>query len=257
MRLWDGSVSTVAAIKITFHNLLRPTAAIHETGHQVAHILNWNDELASQLRKQLQGFGAVVANAFSSWSSEIAADIFAFVHTGYAAVASLHNVVVGGPRSVFLFHEGDPHPISFLRILFNIECCKFFYGNGPWTELEENFKEDYSLDRYNPRTAPLIRNCEKALRVAVETCLTMRFKAFGGKCLCDIIDPGNVSPEALHNFERTIGVLEHSNAWINNECLRMLALSGLRIATAEREIETEFNKQRDWALRLGNSSTLN
>src|SRR5690606_14261502 len=45
LRLWDGtSLNPVAAIKITRHNLLRPTALIHEAGHQVAHIVGWNEE---------------------------------------------------------------------------------------------------------------------------------------------------------------------------------------------------------------------
>jgi len=37
LRLWDGNISPVAAIKVTQHNLFRPTAIIHETGHQVAY----------------------------------------------------------------------------------------------------------------------------------------------------------------------------------------------------------------------------
>ena len=50
LRLWDGTgVNPVAAIKITRHNLHRPTALIHEAGHQVAHIVGWNEELAVAL----------------------------------------------------------------------------------------------------------------------------------------------------------------------------------------------------------------
>jgi hypothetical protein len=37
LRLWDGrTISPAAAVKVTRHNLLRPTAVIHEAGHQVA-----------------------------------------------------------------------------------------------------------------------------------------------------------------------------------------------------------------------------
>ena len=38
-------MNPVAAIKVTRHNLQRPTALIHEAGHQVAHITGWNEEL--------------------------------------------------------------------------------------------------------------------------------------------------------------------------------------------------------------------
>ena len=43
----------MAAVKITRHNLLRPTALIHEAGHQVAHIAGWNQELAAALSQAL------------------------------------------------------------------------------------------------------------------------------------------------------------------------------------------------------------
>ena len=60
LRLWDGGdLSPVAAVKITRHNLLRPTAAIHEAGHQVAHITGWNDELASELSRALTPISAM------------------------------------------------------------------------------------------------------------------------------------------------------------------------------------------------------
>ena len=48
LRLWDGSTeSPAAAIKIVWHNLFRPSSLVHETGHQVAHIVGWNEELAT------------------------------------------------------------------------------------------------------------------------------------------------------------------------------------------------------------------
>jgi hypothetical protein len=54
LRLWDGGgLSPAATVKITRQNLLRPTALIHESGHQVAHILGWNEELAKALRRVL------------------------------------------------------------------------------------------------------------------------------------------------------------------------------------------------------------
>ena len=99
LRLWDGNISPIAAIKITQHNLFRPTAIIHETGHQVAHILGWNEELATSLEQQLSNHPKVVGIACGKWSSEIAADAFGFVHTGYASVAALHDVVSGAPSS--------------------------------------------------------------------------------------------------------------------------------------------------------------
>src|SRR5206468_11458382 len=68
LRLWDGNISPLAAIKITQHNLFRPTAIIHETGHQVAHILDWNEQLAVALSKNLNHHPEVVGISFSSWA---------------------------------------------------------------------------------------------------------------------------------------------------------------------------------------------
>ena len=136
LRLWDGNTeSSVAAIKIVRHNLYRPTALIHEAGHQFAHIVGWNKELADALERELARDSREVANIWSSWASEIAADTFAFAHTGYASVAGLHDVLAGGDRFVFRYVPGDPHPISYIRVLLGIEMCRQFFGNGSWDDL--------------------------------------------------------------------------------------------------------------------------
>ena len=125
LRLWDGGeVSPVAAIKIVRHNLLRPTALIHEAGHQVAHIAGWNEELAATLSQGISGRSSELAGVWASWSSEIAADAFAFVHTGFASVAALHDVLAGDLSMVFRYTPGDPHPVSYIRVLLGVEMCR-------------------------------------------------------------------------------------------------------------------------------------
>ena len=57
-RLWDGSLSPIAAIRLTYHNRFRTTSLFHECGHQVAGIVGWNREFASQLRAKLGGKAA-------------------------------------------------------------------------------------------------------------------------------------------------------------------------------------------------------
>jgi len=254
LRLWDGSISPVAAIKITFHNLFRPTAAIHETGHQVAHILNWNNALATQLQQQLHPYNPLVAAAYAGWASEIAADNFAFVHTGHGAVASLHNVVAGSPGSVFAYHEGDPHPISYLRVLLNIECCRTFYGRGSWDDLEEAFKQDYPIDRYNYTSTRMIRACQRVLPRVVDICLTTRYDAFGGRSLVDLVNPVHVSPERLEKFQATSGAMLQSHAWIHQECLKLLALAGYRIATMDEAPQEEYKRLELWMRNLGTTT---
>ncbi|MEV8366258.1 hypothetical protein [Streptomyces niveus] len=137
VRLWDPAVvSPVAAVKVTRHNLLRPTALIHETGHQIALQLGWNQELARALRTAAAPAGEAVAEAWSGWGQEIAADAIAFAHTGYAALAALHDVIAGTPSSVTNILPGDPHPPATLRVLLGTAICRDWYGAGPWDDME-------------------------------------------------------------------------------------------------------------------------
>ena len=126
-------------------------------------LLNWNDELSAACNSNLNNHPKIVGAAFSGWSSEMAADAFAFVHTGFAAVAALHDVVSGLPQAVFAYHQHDPHPISYIRVLLNIEMCRQFYGQGPWDDLEEAFKNDYDINLVNFPSVGLIKMCADAL----------------------------------------------------------------------------------------------
>jgi len=258
LRLWDGRVSTVAAIKVTQHNLYRPTAIIHETGHQVAHILNWNDELAQALLAKITPNTPVAAQAFSSWSSEMAADAFAFVHTGFAAVAALHDVVSGLPGSVFAFHENDPHPISYVRVLMNVEMCRQFYGIGPWDQLEEVFKNDYDIDLVHYSSVPLIKQCIEVLPQVVEILVKSPFRAFAGRSLSQLINPNRAGPLELNKLEYIAGpALFTSHAWIWKESIRLLAINGYRIGLGTGDLQALYKQQEDWMTKLGFAVELN
>lgn len=258
LRLWDGNISHVAAIKITQHNLFRPTAIIHETGHQVAHILNWNEELSVALSKGLTNHSKIVGAAFAGWSSEIAADAFAFVHTGFASVAALHDVVSGTPPAVFAYHQHDPHPIAYLRVLLNIEMCRQFYGNGPWDELASAFKNDYDINLVNFPSVGLIKLCATALPDAVHLILKSSFHCFGNRPLSQIIPPNKASPQALEKLEYLAGAsLYTSHAWIWNECIRLLALNGYKIGTGKGDLAALYKQQEEWMTKLGFAVELN
>jgi hypothetical protein len=257
LRLWDESTSPVAVVKITQHNLLRPTAAIHETGHQVAHILDWNNELAHALRTGLRMQSGLAADEFAGWSSEIAADAFAFVHTGYAAVAALHDVVAGSQAMVVQYNLGDPHPISYLRVLLGIEMCRQWYGLGPWDDLETSWTSFYQPKNGGSHAALIIQSCVSLLPKAVDIILKQRYRAFGQRALSEIINPLRVKPEELYKLEYIAGPgLFTNHGWIWKEALRLLALSGLKIATSPTPAE-EYKRQEEWMQKLGWSVNLN
>jgi hypothetical protein len=258
LRLWDGgTLSAVAAVKVTYHNRRRPTALLHECGHQAAHVLRWNEELADTLRSGLTSVPRDVAAIWASWASEIAADAFAFVYAGYASVAALADVVSGTPSEVFRYIPGDPHPVAYLRVLLGIECCRRLLGRGPWDELHTAW-----LTRYAPERAPsdvrqLIVASEPALARVVELSLMKPARAFGGRGLADLIPPENVSPANLRRLQTEAGPsLYRSPQLVRREAIRIVALTGLRFATEPDHFQ-EIVHDHDLAIaNLGESQSV-
>lgn len=253
LRLWDGThLNPVAAIKITRHNLLRPTALIHEAGHQVAHIVGWNEELAAALAAGLADAPAGVAEVWAGWAAEVAADAFAFAHTGYASVAALHDVVAGDETLVFRYLPGEPHPVSYVRVLLGVEMCRQFYGAGPWDGLASSWMQLYPLERAPSAGAALLRASLPWLPRIVEITLRRPMRAFGGRALAALIDPERVRPETLLALERQLGpALYTSMHWVWTEALRLLALTGLRLATQADGRAEMYRQQEAWMSRLG------
>jgi hypothetical protein len=253
--LWDGSLSQVAAIKLTYHNRLRPTALIHEAGHQFAAIIDWNRTLARALAEGLRAHGSLVADAFAGWASEIAADMFAFANTGFGSIAALTDVVSGRGAQVFRFLPGDPHPISYLRVLLGVEMCRRFYGVGPWDELAAAWQALHVPTNADPLVADLVRAGIPALPRVVELGLLTRLPCFSGRRLADLVDPTRVAPRALREMERlSAGSAFTSSHWIWSECLRLTALSGLRYAEQPEAGREILRQQEEWMVRLGQMS---
>jgi hypothetical protein len=251
LRLWDGSTeSPAAAIKIVWHNLFRPSSLVHETGHQVAHIVGWNEELAAALETRLAPYGREIAKIWAGWATELAGDAFAFVHMGYAAVAALHDVVAGDAASVFRFDEWDPHPISYLRVLLGVEMCRRFFGSGPWDALADAWIQAYPMANAEAGVRRVVR--APLLPDVAEVCLAAPMRAFGGRSLAGWIDPRRVSPSALVQLEKQAGAaLFVSHHWIWTESLRLTALTGYRMATQPEQMADAIARQRAWMLRLG------
>lgn len=255
LRLWDKyTISPAAMIKIARQNAERPTSLIHEAGHQVAHLLDWNSELRRVLSAELPGR---LGEVWPSWASEIAADGFAFAHTGYAAVAGLHDVLSGNRRWVFRFIEGDPHPVSYIRVLLGIAMCRLFYGAGPWEEMEKAWNYRYPLSSADGEVRTLMKDSMPILNKVAELTLSKPMKAFGGKSLAFYADPNKVSPATLAQFEKSVGkALYTSSHWVNVESLRLLALSGYKIAVQPEQTKRFIADQRGWMMRLGRGNLI-
>ena len=260
LRLWDGGKACpVATIKVTRHNLLRPTALIHEAGHQVAHIVGWNEELAGTLERGLQGHGASaeLAGIWAGWASEIAADAFSFAHTGFASIAALHDVVDGSTEQVARYLPGDPHPISYLRVLLGVQMCRHFYAQGaagaaPWDALALAWTARHPLAALGGEARAIVQDSLPLLPAIVPLVLEAPMRAFQGRALRSLVPPEHVSPAALDELGARLGnALFTSAHWLWSEPLRILGLTGLRLAVAPRESEPILELQRQSMLRLG------
>ena len=252
-KLWDGSLSPIAAIRLTYHNRFRTTSLFHECGHQVAGITGWNEAFAQVLRERLAGRASEAAETVASWASEIAADSFAFAYSGYAAVVALSDVVAGRGAEVFRFLFGDPHPISYLRVLLGVEMCRRFYGMGPWDELAGAWEQLYPMRNAPSVSRTVVSAVLPVLPVVVDAALLTRLSCFRGKSLAELVDPQRASPATLREMERKAsGSAFTSTHWIWNECVRLTALTGLRYATEPEKGREVLKQQEDWMIRLGN-----
>ncbi len=256
LRLWDGgTINPVAVIKIVRHNLFRPTSLIHEAGHQVAHIIDWNSELKYILRHELHAFSKELAAIWSDWASEIAADIFAFVHTGYGAVAALHDVVAGSHKKIFMYLPDDPHPISYIRVLLGVEMCRHKLGKGIWDNLAKTLMSKHPLSSAHPEVTSILKYSINLLPKISELCLSRNMQTMNGKSISDLINPLLVHPKALKELEMNSRNL--SGTALNKKALQLLAMTSYNIAAYPSMANKYFEFQRQIMLKLGNHKNNN
>jgi hypothetical protein len=247
VRLWaPGTVMPIAAIKIVRHNLYRPTSMFHETGHQVAYLTGWTPAVRGAIAHALEDDSELRA-MWTPWASEIAADVYAFLHTGYASVAALYDVV-GDVDTILRWPVGDPHPIGWLRTLlgcaFSAQC---FGESGPWLSLQKAMEARFPADQAEESARPLLIRSKRAMGRIAAACLSAGVPALNGRPMTDVLDPARVSPAALSELERTAGAaLWTSSHWRQAEGIRIVALAGLREAERPEAAREWIDRARAW-----------
>jgi hypothetical protein len=247
VRLWaPGAVMPVAAIKIVRHNLYRPTSLFHETGHQVAYLTGWTQSLQKALVEALAD-DAELRSMWAEWASEIVADVYAFLHTGYASVAALYDVV-GDPQTILHWPVGDPHPVGWLRTALGCAFARICFGpKGPWVALERAMEARYPVASADATLQPLLARSRAAMPRIARACLSAPVPGVGGRPMTSILDPARVSPAALTALERTAGpALWTSQHWRRSEGIRIVALAGLREAEQPRTASAWIVRARNW-----------
>lgn len=247
VRLWaPGAVMPVAAIKIVRHNLYRPTSLFHETGHQVAYLTGWTQSLQKALAEALAD-DPELRSMWADWASEIVADVYAFLHTGYASVAALYDVV-GDPQTILHWPVGDPHPVGWLRAALGCAFARICFGpQGPWVALERAMEARYPVASADSTLQPLLVRSRAAMPRIAQACLSAPVPALAGRPMTSILDPARVSPAALAALERTAGpALWTSPHWRRSEGIRIVALAGLREAEQPRTASAWIAQARNW-----------
>jgi hypothetical protein len=247
VRLWaPGAVMPVAAIKVVRHNLYRPTSLFHETGHQVAYLTGWTSSVEEVLAKCLSKDRELAA-MWTPWASEITADVFAFLHTGYASVAALYDVV-SDAATILRWPVGDPHPIGWLRTALGCEFSRHCFGNdGPWSHLLGAMDAHYPTSLADESVQPLLERSRRAMPQIAEACLSSPVPAHAGKPMTDVHDPQRVSPSALAKLEMGAGPsLWTSPHWRQAEGIRIVALAGLREAEKPETAPQWIERARRW-----------
>ena len=247
VRLWaPGAVMPVAAIKIVRHNLYRPTSLFHETGHQVAHLTGWTPSVRDALATAL-GQDRQLQQMWTAWASEITADVYAFLHTGYASVAALYDVV-GDAQTILRWPLGDPHPIGWLRTALGCEFSRQCFGqSGPWEHLQRAMEARFPAAAADQTLQPLLARSIAAMPRIAQACLAAPVPALNGRPMTSELDPARVSPAALGELERTGGAaLWASPHWRQKEGIRIVALAGLREAERPETATMWIERARGW-----------
>lgn len=246
IRLWSpGAINPVAAIKMVRHNLYRPTSLFHETGHQVAHLTGWTPSVRASLGRVLADDPGL-RRMWLPWAGEITADLFAFLHTGFASVSALYDVV-GDAATLMRWPVGDPHPIGWLRTRLGCALCRHAWGSGPWDALEGALLAAYPADAAEATTVPLLERSSSRLSELAAACLASPVPRLEGRPMTSVLPPARVSPAALAELERTAGAAAWiSPHWRRTEGVRLVALAGLREAENPESARLWIERARSW-----------
>jgi len=142
--------------------------------------------------------------------------------------------------------------MAYLRVLLGVETCRYFYGAGPWDDLARAWLTLHSLKLATGDTRGVIESSVPVLRNVVRLTLDTPMRAFEGRSLSALVRPDRVSPGALNELSARIGpALFTSTHWLWNESLRILALTGLQLATRPGDANEILTLQEQAMLRVG------
>lgn len=245
MYLWDGQSNPAAIIKVVRSAVPLPrlTSVLHECGHQAAHMTNWNKELAEILYASIVEAGGpkYLADIWSSWTSEIAADFWALHQSNFASVMGLYEVVTGSSDRVFRIIPGDPHPMAYLRVMIGLAFCKMAFGSGPWDDFMRVWKLLYPINATRGEPAIIAKESLPLLPTICKVISNTKIKAFLGSSLNQILPWDAASPTRIKEF------LNHD---LSNFCVSKGSLIDQPILalTSFRMIQMFGGRSHEWII---------
>jgi hypothetical protein len=130
--------------------------------------------------------------------------------------------------------------------------CRYFYGPGLWDNLALSWTALHPIEQVAPDTRRLLEDSVAILKTVVRLTLDTPMRAFNGRPLRALIQPERVSPAALSELNARIGPALFTSAhWLWTEPLRILALTGLQLASTPRNLKDILTLQEQSMLRLG------
>ena len=220
----------VAAIKITRHNLWRPTSLVPRNGHQVAHLTGCTEELGSALYSRPRAGFRRHRLELAELGQRGVRDVYAFVLLGYAPLPALATVVDGPSRRSSGCRFATRIRLAWSGVLFNAVLLPFLVRPRPVG------RPGPGLDQPPPHSICLPpRSRKSAGRAWPYPCRPWRTSAHALRCgpsaasLCTALaHPLSVAPAELARLaERARASLYTSSYLTRLEAMHVLTLSVL------------------------------
>ena len=186
-------------------NVWALSSILHEVSHNLQADLGLWEVMPGLLRTRLAAHHvpAEVADTFARWHKEIAADLFALVLGGPAAVESLMDVVGRSRRATVVFDPGTVHPTPYLRTFISTALLRRLGLPKLAGGLEAAWGHLYPAgDRELP--AAMRSTFPMACEVVVDTMVFTRHPQLGDRSLAELVPFGPAQHAAIEAGGRAL-----------------------------------------------------
>lgn len=200
-RLPGGDENPVAIIQVPRERMIGSGIAgslIHETGHQVASLLNIVPALTVAIEKRIGAGNDVVAwRYFNRCISEIICDVWAVGHLGVAATMGLMGVVTLPRYFQFRINLNDPHPAPYIRVWLSCAFGNKLFPHPQWKKLWQMWNRFYPRHGLDQTTINILDTIEKCTGAFTNLVLQQSTKEMRGKKLTAFFPIAERTPENL------------------------------------------------------------